>query len=79
MPRIDDEIFARHREFFRPVGEGIVDWPALAVLLNQGGFRECILLELDAAPAPEPALTAARAYLESALGEALPPFAPSHP
>jgi inosose dehydratase len=79
MPRIDDGIFGRHREFFRPVGEGIVDWRALAAVLKQGGFRECVLLELDAAAAPEAALTAARTYLESALGEALPPFEPARP
>ncbi|MEU1305902.1 sugar phosphate isomerase/epimerase family protein [Streptomyces shenzhenensis] len=78
-PRIDDGIFERHRDYFRPIGDGAVDWPALSALLNRRGFQECVLLELDAAPDPEAALTAARRYLESTVGAALPAFAPQAP
>jgi inosose dehydratase len=76
-PIIDAEIFVKHREFFRSVGNGAVDWRGLTAELNDTGFQECILLELDAAPDPEAALIAARTYLENTLREALPSFVPS--
>jgi inosose dehydratase len=81
MPPVNAEIHARHRQYFRPIGEGIVDWPALAALLTKGGYQDCVLLELDAAPDPEAALTAARGHLETTLGDALPRYAPppAHP
>lgn len=75
-PRVDADIFSVHRKFFRPVGAGVVDWPALAAALADGGFAECILLELDAAADPAAALIAARVYLQSTLGDALPTFSP---
>jgi sugar phosphate isomerase/epimerase len=78
-PPVDADIHARHREYFRPIGAGVVDWPALAALLNQRGFADSVLLELDAAPDPEAALIAARTHLETTLGDALPRYAPAHP
>lgn len=77
-PPVDAEIFVKHREFFRSVGNGAVDWRGLSAELNDQGFQECILLELDAAPDPEAALIAARTYLEDTLRGTLPSFVPSH-
>jgi inosose dehydratase len=63
---VDDEIFARHRPYFRPAGQGIVDWPAFAAALAAIGYDGGILLELDVAADPVASLIEARTYLEAA-------------
>lgn len=68
---VDGEIFGRHRPYFRPAGQGIVDWPAFAAALAEIGYEGGILLELDAASDPVGQLVAARTYLEDATASIL--------
>ncbi|WP_336697695.1 sugar phosphate isomerase/epimerase family protein [Curtobacterium sp. USHLN213] len=61
---VDAEVFVRHRPYFRPMGEGIVDWPAVAAALDRAGVTGPVLLELDAAPDPVARLVEARRHLD---------------
>ncbi|GAA4481060.1 sugar phosphate isomerase/epimerase [Microbacterium panaciterrae] len=63
---VDGDIFSRHRPYFRPAGQGVVDWPAFARALADIGYEGGILLELDAASDPVGQLVAARTYLKDA-------------
>lgn len=63
---VDGDIWGRHRPYFRPAGQGVVDWPAFARTLAEIGYEGGILLELDAASDPVGQLVAARTYLEDA-------------
>lgn len=63
---VDADIFSRHRPYFRPAGQGVVDWPAFARTLAAIGYEGGILLELDVAADPVAQLTEARAFLEEA-------------
>ncbi|GAA2074790.1 sugar phosphate isomerase/epimerase [Pseudolysinimonas kribbensis] len=63
---VDDQVFGRHKPYFRPAGEGVVDWRAFAATLAGIGYEGGILLELDTASDPVAQLVAAREYLEHA-------------
>jgi inosose dehydratase len=63
---VDGEIFGRHKPYFRPAGEGVVDWRDFAATLSGIGYAGGILLELDTASDPIAQLVAAREYLERA-------------
>jgi inosose dehydratase len=64
QPPIDDAIFARHQEYFRPLGDGRIDWSAWVSTLDEIGFDGCILLELDATADPVADMTRARERIE---------------
>jgi len=63
---VDADIFSRHQPYFRPAGQGIIDWPAFARTLAEIGYGGGILLELDAAADPIAQLIEARTFLEDA-------------
>jgi inosose dehydratase len=63
---VDENVFSLHGEFFRPAGQGVIDWPAFARALADIGYDGGILLELDAASDPVVQLTQASAYLREA-------------
>jgi sugar phosphate isomerase/epimerase len=64
---IDDTIYARQVQWFAPVGEGVVDWPAWVRLLRDIRYRGWALFELDTAPDPVGELKKIRQYVDSAL------------
>ncbi len=64
---IDDDVFARHRPYFRAVGDGVVDWAAVGAELDRAGIHGPVLLELDAAPDPVARLLDARRHLDAVL------------
>ncbi|MCH4090768.1 sugar phosphate isomerase/epimerase family protein [Acetobacter sp.] len=60
MPRdtpIDKKIHERHRDYFSELGQGKIDFQALAVATAQLPHPRPIILELDASPAPVPTIT----------------------
>jgi sugar phosphate isomerase/epimerase len=64
---IDNTIYARQIQWFAPVGQGVVDWPAWMRLLRDMRYQGWALFELDAAPDPIGDLKRIRQYVESAL------------
>jgi sugar phosphate isomerase/epimerase len=64
---IDESIYARQVQWFAPVGEGVVDWPAWMRLLRDMRYAGWALFELDAAPDPIGELKKIRQYVDSAL------------
>jgi inosose dehydratase len=66
MPRdipIDDGIHVAHREYFRRVGAGRIDWAAWDALSNDTPTADTVLMELDAVADPVEQMTLARKYL----------------
>ncbi|GAA0291436.1 sugar phosphate isomerase/epimerase family protein [Kineococcus aurantiacus] len=61
---LDEDVHAVHRRFMRPMGQGVVDWPAWAAVMATTPTAGVRLLELDAAPDPVAELRAARAVAE---------------
>ena len=64
---IDDGIHYAHREYFRRVGDGEIDWISWAELVRQTNVADVTLLELDAVPDPVTDMIAAREYITTAL------------
>lgn len=64
---IDDGIHLAHREYFRRVGAGTVDWAAWAALSETTRVGDLVLLELDAVPDPVGEMTAAREFLAASI------------
>jgi sugar phosphate isomerase/epimerase len=64
---IDDTIYARQIQWFAPVGQGVVNWPAWMRLLRDMRYRGWAQFELDATPDPIGELKRIRQYVESAL------------
>lgn len=64
---IDDDIHENHREYFRRVGTGTVDWFSWTRLLRQIDYSGPTLLELDASPDPIAEMTEARRFLEASV------------
>jgi inosose dehydratase len=60
---VDENVFSADATYFRPLGEGVVDWAAWCILLQRIGLNDCVLLELDAAADPVTNLIAARTHL----------------
>src|SRR5699024_4448911 len=56
-----------HREYFRRVGAGAIDWFRWAQLVQQTAQSEITLLELDAVPDTVNEMRAAREYIEQTL------------
>ncbi|MFD0481376.1 sugar phosphate isomerase/epimerase family protein [Kineococcus sp. GCM10028916] len=63
--QVDDTVFAKHQPYFRPAGQGVMDWFAWARLLRDIGYSGGVLLELDVAADPVAQLTQARQFLEN--------------
>ncbi len=68
---IDDQIFQTQIQWFAPVGQGVVDWPAWARLLRDLNYDGWAVLEFDSACDPVADLRAIRHYVESSLGHLL--------
>lgn len=66
MP-IDEQIHARHQEYFCRLGAGRVDWPAWARMYRDHDLSGWAVLELDAAPDPLKEIIASRQFVETAL------------
>jgi sugar phosphate isomerase/epimerase len=66
---IDDTIYARQVQWFAPVGQGVVDWPAWMRLLRDMRYSGWALFELDATPDPIGELKRIRQYVEGALSQ----------
>jgi len=64
---IDETIYDRQIQWFAPVGQGVVDWPAWLRLLRDLNYKGWAVLELDAAPNPVADLQAIKAYIERTL------------
>ena len=64
---IDEKIHDIHREYFRGVGSGVVDWFGWSRLLRELRYDGCTLLELDAAADPVGEITRARTFVQTAL------------
>ncbi|MCJ1675514.1 sugar phosphate isomerase/epimerase [Rathayibacter sp. VKM Ac-2929] len=64
---VDEGIHLAHREYFRRVGAGTVDWTTWAALSETTRVGPLILLELDAVPNPVEEMAAARAHLDASL------------
>lgn len=64
---IDEQIYMAHQPYFRPLGQGVVDWFAWARLLRDIGFTAPTLLELDMVPDPVADMRAARTFVSTAL------------
>lgn len=62
---IDETIHASHREYFRRVGAGKVDWLGWAELLRDIGYRGETLLELAPVPDPVADMRAAKQHIET--------------
>ena len=60
---VDENVFSADATYFRPLGEGVVDWAAWCTVLQRIGLNDCVLLELDAAADPVTNLVAARTHL----------------
>lgn len=70
---IDEGVHLSHREYFRRVGAGSIDWFRWNEIVRRAGIGEVTLLELDAVPDPITEMRAARDYLSMALGLVTPP------
>jgi inosose dehydratase len=68
---IDDGVHLAHREYFRRVGAGAVDWFSWSDLISRTPVAGVTLLELDAVPDPVAQMRAARRYIEQALSRTL--------
>jgi len=64
---IDDDVHFAHREYFRRVGAGGIDWFSWAELMRKTDVAGVTLLELDAVPDPVADMIAAREYISMAL------------
>jgi inosose dehydratase len=73
---IDEGIHYAHRNYFRRVGAGSIDWNAWADLVRRSAVAGVTLLELDAVPDPIAEMTAAREYIEHHLQLTSTPAAP---
>jgi len=69
---VDDSIHESHRDYFRRVGAGSIDWFAWGRLMREIGFTDLALLELDAVPDPVAEMTAAREFIERSLSAVYP-------
>jgi inosose dehydratase len=69
---IDEDIFDRQSGYFRRAGAGVVDWFGWTRLLQQVGYSDTVLLELDAVADPVGEMQAARRYL-TAVASSLDP------
>ncbi len=76
--KIDDDVHLAHREYFRRVGAGAIDWFAWNRLVNETSVAAVTLLELDAVPDPVGEMIAARTYIEQALDKFSEPVIPIH-
>jgi sugar phosphate isomerase/epimerase len=65
---IDEAIHLSHREYFRRVGAGAIDWFRWTELARHADLSGVTLLELDAVPDPVADMIAAREYISTALG-----------
>ncbi|QEH96939.1 sugar phosphate isomerase/epimerase family protein [Gluconobacter thailandicus] len=65
---IDETIYAKHRPYFRPLGEGDVDFSTLRSLLENAPLKCGPILEMDSCPAPEQALQKAAAFVRNTYG-----------
>ena len=81
MPEIpiDENVHLAHREYFRRVGAGSIDWFAWNRLVNETPVSGVTLLELDAVPDPIGEMRAAREYIERALHKTATPAASDFP
>lgn len=72
MPEVpvDENVHLAHREYFRRVGAGSIDWFAWNRLVNETPVAGVTLLELDAVPDPIGEMRAAREYIQQALHKA---------
>lgn len=70
---IDENVHLAHREYFRRVGAGSIDWFAWNRLVNETPVSGVTLLELDAVPDPVGEMRAAREYIERALNKTAAP------
>jgi sugar phosphate isomerase/epimerase len=68
---IDDNVHLAHREYFRRVGAGAIDWFSWSKLVADTAVAGVTLLELDAVPDPVAQMRAARTYIEQALAHVL--------
>lgn len=66
MP-IDEGVHLAHREYFRRVGAGSIDWFAWSNLVQSTPVGGVTMLELDAVPDPVADMIAAREYIQTAL------------
>jgi sugar phosphate isomerase/epimerase len=64
---IDETIYDRQIQWFAPVGEGVVDWPAWVRFLRDQHYAGWAVLELDAAPDPVGDLKRIRRFVENSL------------
>jgi inosose dehydratase len=64
---IDEGIHMAHREYFRRVGDGSIDWSAWAELSLGTPGADTVLMELDAVADPVAQMTAARQYLAASV------------
>lgn len=64
---IDESVHLAHREHFRRVGAGSIDWFRWSQLVQETAFSDVTLLELDAVPDPVHEMHAAREYIEQTL------------
>lgn len=64
---IDEDVHLAHREYFRRVGAGSIDWFRWNEIVQQTAHSEITLLELDAVPDPVGEMRAAREYIEQTL------------
>ncbi|MDT0322948.1 sugar phosphate isomerase/epimerase family protein [Streptomyces millisiae] len=62
-----EDVHARHREYFRVPGRGVVDWPRWAAELAGAGLTTPVLLEIDASPDPVADISAAIDHLTPVL------------
>jgi sugar phosphate isomerase/epimerase len=64
---IDENIFRSHHPFFSRIGTGEVDWAEWARTLRDIRFEGWAILELDAAADPPSQISAAKAFVDTAL------------
>lgn len=70
---IDEGIHLAHREYFRRVGAGAINWFAWWDLVQKSPASDVTLLELDAVPDPVTEMIAAREYIQMTLSISAPP------
>lgn len=65
---IDPTIFARQVQWFAPVGQGVVDWPAWMRLMRDIDYQGWAVFELDVTPDPVGDLRRMKDFLINSLG-----------
>lgn len=71
---IDETIYAQHRPYFRPTGQGSVNFPELATLLEKAPLKCSPILEMDSCAHPAEVLKSGARFIESIYGQAERPF-----